>query len=69
METKDKLIGIAMVLLGTAFVILGVAFINRSNTKVNPQVPGNEIYNEEQVNEDTYEQEDEYVQDDIYNEF
>lgn len=43
MESKDKLIGGALILLGIGFIVLGVAFGMRPNTT-------NQIYTEQQNN-------------------
>lgn len=56
MDTKDKLIGIAMILLGIGFIVLGSALLVRSNKKVNPYVHDtqNNVYTEQQVQKNIY---------------
>lgn len=56
MDTKDKLIGIAMILLGIGFIVLGSAFLVRSNRNVNPYVNDtqNNVYTEQQVQNNIY---------------
>jgi len=51
METKDKLIGTAMILAGIACIVLGVAFLvrnnNINNNSVNNNNNNNGIYSEQ----------------------
>ena len=59
MDTKDKLIGIAMIIAGIAFIVLGSAFLVRSNKKVNdggqtPNTPN--VYQEQQIQNNIYQE-------------